>query len=162
MAQAAHATLKTNSAITTSLLDMREKPLPLCDGHASFDHPHVEEASNLICRAQAILLATPIYNYDANAVTKNLLENTGKNWENKTVGFLCAAGGHSSYMSIMGLANSLMLDFRCLIVPRFVYASGKAFEGGRIIDSDVTERIATLTREIAVLAEARQRSLAEG
>ena len=25
---------------------------------------------------------------------------------------------------IMGLANSLMLDFRCWIVPRFVYVTG--------------------------------------
>jgi FMN reductase len=38
---------------------------------------------------------------------------------NKVVGFLCAAGGKSSYMSVMRLANSLMLDFRCLIIPHF-------------------------------------------
>jgi FMN reductase len=39
----------------------------------------------------------------------------------KTVGFLISAGGHGSYMSVMPFANSLMLDFRCWIVPRFVY-----------------------------------------
>ena len=38
----------------------------------------------------------------------------------------------SSYMSVMAYANSLMLDFRCVIIPRFVYATGSAFaEGSR-------------------------------
>jgi NAD(P)H-dependent FMN reductase len=70
--------------------------------------------------ARAVIIATGIYNYDANAAVKNLVELTGDAWENKVVGFLCAAGGMSSYMSIMSLANSLMLDFRSIIVPRFV------------------------------------------
>ena len=44
----------------------------------------------------------------------------GRAFTGKPVGFVCAAGGRSSYMAVLGLANSLMLDFRCLIVPRFV------------------------------------------
>ena len=75
------------------------------------------------CLRKAILLATPIYNYDVSAAAKNMVELTGSAWRDKTVGFICAAGGTSSYMSVMGLANSLMLDFRCIILPRFVYAT---------------------------------------
>jgi NAD(P)H-dependent FMN reductase len=91
-----------------------------------------------------IIVATPIYNYDANAAVKNLLELTGSSWEDKTVGFLCAAGGGSSYMSIMGLANSLMLDFRCLIIPRFVYAHGRDF-----VDGTPTPALGERIRELA-------------
>lgn len=109
------------------LLDLQDYPLPLCDGHAAYDAKGVAELSALIEASAVILMAVPIYNYDVNAAAKNLVELTGSAWENKAVGFLCAGGGRSSYMSVMGLANSLMLDFRCVIIPRFVYAVGDDF-----------------------------------
>ena len=71
-----------------------------------------------------MIVAAPVYNYDVSASAKNMIELTGNAWEDKMVGFLCAAGGMSSYMSVMAYANSLMLDFRCVIIPRFVYATG--------------------------------------
>ena len=66
----------------------------------------------------------------------------------KVVGFLCAAGGQGAYMAVMAVANSLMLDFRCLIVPRFVYASGACFSEDRITDSAVEERIDGLANDL--------------
>ena len=73
-------------------------------------------------------MAAPVYNYDVSASAKNMIELTGSAWEDKIVGFLCAAGGMSSYMSVMAYANSLMLDFRCVVIPRFVFATGDAFD----------------------------------
>jgi FMN reductase len=132
-----------NLGASATLVDLREFVLPLCDGETAYGHPHVATLSAQIAAARVIVVATPIYNYDANATAKNLIELTGKAWENKTVGFLCAAGGHSSYMSITGLANSLMLDFRCLIVPRFVYVKGDDFAGG-VPSAEVARRIEDL------------------
>src|SRR5450432_751927 len=125
-----------------TLLDLRDHPLPLCDGGESGSHPGAARIRGLLGKARAVLIATPIYNYDANAVIKNLIELTGSGWQDKAVGFLCAAGGMSSYMSIMSLANCLMLDFRSVIVPRFVYVTDEAFADGRIADTDVTQRVA--------------------
>jgi FMN reductase len=125
----------------TEWVDLSEYELPLCDGGASYGHPHVKELAGKIRKATCIILAVPIYNYDCGASAKNLLELTGRDWENKTVGFLCAAGGRASYMSIMSFANSLMLDFRCLIIPRFVYAEGNAFEGDTISSAEMKVRI---------------------
>jgi len=134
-----------------TFLDMRELPLPLCDGESSYDHPNVTRAAALVAQASAVLVATPIYNYDANAAVKNLIELTGSGWEDKAVGFLCAAGGLNSYMSILSLANCLMLDFRSVIVPRFVYATGEAFGGGQIVDPEIGRRVAELARATARL-----------
>ncbi|MGH7996055.1 MAG: NADPH-dependent FMN reductase [Opitutaceae bacterium] len=127
-------------------LDLRDHPLPLCDGGPSYDHPNVGVLEELVRSARAVLIATPIYNYDVTATVKNLVELTGDAWEDKVVGFLCTAGGPSSYMSVMSFANSLMLDFRCVIVPRFVYATGKDFAGGRIVDEEVIRRVGELAR----------------
>lgn len=135
-------------------LDLRDLPLPLCDGNSTYEHENVLKADKFIASADGIIVATPIYNYDANAAVKNLVELTGDAWENKVVGFLCASGGDGSYMSIMALANSLMLDFRCVIVPRFVYATGGAFSGEKIADSQIAARVAECARATARLAAA--------
>jgi len=123
---------------------LRDFPLPLCDGDAAYGDPNVEILRAKIEAARVILLAVPIYNYDANAAVKNLVELTGGAWEDKIVGFACAAGGQSSYMSIIGLANSLMLDFRCIILPRFVYATGDDFEHGKIASAEIRKRVKQL------------------
>jgi FMN reductase len=77
-----------------------------------------------------------------------MIELTGSAWENKIVGFLCAAGGMSSYMSVMAYANSLMLDFRTVIIPRFVYATGDAFDGDTTSNSKIVDRIEQVADEL--------------
>jgi NAD(P)H-dependent FMN reductase len=149
----AAATLQSDAA-PHEVLDLRDLPLPLCDGGPAYQHPNVAQARARVAAADGILAATPIYNYDANAALKNLIELTGQAWENKVVGFLCAAGGNSSYMSIMALANSLMLDFRCVIVPRFVYATGATFTDDRLTDPKILDRTAHCARATARLAAA--------
>lgn len=153
LAQEAKRVLEQDGHAVT-LLDLRDYPLPFCDGGSSYSHPNVALITEQIRTADAVLIATPIYNYDSTAALKNLIELTGSALENKVVGFLCAAGGLGSYMSIMSLANSLMLDFRSVIVPRFVYATGDAFSGGRISSADVTQRVADLSRAAARLGTA--------
>ena len=129
----------------TEWLDLRDTELPLCDGNAAYGHPNVDVVAKKIKKASCIILAIPIYNYASGSAAKNLIELTGRAWSDKTVGFLCAAGGRSSYMSVMGLANSLMLDFRTLVIPRFVYAEGGAFGAdGTISDPDVRRRMEEL------------------
>lgn len=137
-----------------NLIDLRTLALPMCDGEKAYDGAGVAEARTRVAAADAILLASPIYNYDVNAAAKNLVELTGKSWENKVVGFLCAAGGAASYMSVMPFANSLMLDFRCVIVPRFVYAMGTSFTEGKLSDPKIVERVAELVRTAARLGAA--------
>ena len=140
----------------TALLDLARLPLPLQDVGTALKDPNVAAANRLIQPAAGIIIATPIYNYDANAALKNLIELTGGAWENKVVAFLCAAGGQAGFMSIMPLANSLMLDFRCVIVPRFVYATGSAFSADGITDAEIAARIAQCAHATARLAAALQ------
>jgi len=83
-----------------------------------------------------------------------MIELTGSAWEDKIVGFLCAAGGMGSYMSVMAYANSLMLDFRCVIIPRFVFATSDGFDGDNIIDKKVVRRIETLADELVRFTKA--------
>ncbi|OAI42096.1 flavoprotein [Verrucomicrobia bacterium SCGC AG-212-E04] len=127
--------------------DLRRMPLPLCDGSDAYSDPNVDKFAKLIETASPIIVATPVYNYDVNAALKNLIELTGSAWEGKIVGFICAAGGASSYMSIMAMANSLMLDFRCLIIPRFIYGVSADFGANLTPGEELARRIQQLAVE---------------
>jgi FMN reductase len=124
------------------LLDLRDITLPFAGEAGSFDDARVEDLKQKISSFRKLVFCVPIYNYDVSASAKNFIELVGDSWlENATLGFICAASGQSSYMSVMSFANSLMLDFRCWIVPRFVYVVKKDWEGNVLKEARVTERI---------------------
>jgi FMN reductase len=143
----------------THLYDLREHELGMCDATTTHKTPVAKTIIEAIAQADSVLLAMPVYNFDVNAAAKNLLEIGMRVWNHKLVGFLCAAGGQRSYMSVMPLANSLMLDFRCIIIPRFVYATGGDFGDDRldtmyIASTEIQERIRELTTNTVRLTKA--------
>jgi len=129
-------------------IDISNLDLPLCDADKCYLNPAAQNLQKLIQAADGMIVAAPVYNYDVSAAAKNMIELTGSSWEDKVVGFLCAAGGMSSYMSVMAYANSLMLDFRTVIIPRFVYATGNSFEDDKLVDKKVEERIQQVADEL--------------
>jgi FMN reductase len=135
-------------------IDVRELDLRLCDGDKCYGLPGSKKLRTAVERADGILVAAPVYNYDVAAATKNMIELTGSAWEDKIVGFLCAAGGQGSYMSVMAYANSLMLDFRCVIIPRFAFATSDAFDGERISDKKITRRIKEVADDLVRFTKA--------
>ena len=153
MGRIAFASLE-QAGVDCEWLDLSEFDLPLCDASQCYLHPHAQKVNAAIAAAEGIIVAAPVYNYDVSASAKNLIELSGKSWQDKVVGFLCAAGGMSSYMSVMAYANSLMLDFRCVIVPRFVYATGSAFADGEVKDAKVVERIELVSAEVVRFTKA--------
>jgi NAD(P)H-dependent FMN reductase len=144
-------------AIEATVVDLRDFPLAVCDGDASFGQPHVEELTAMLRDSSSVIFTSPIYNYDVSAALKNLIEHVGGALTDKVVGFMCAAGGQRSYMAPLQFLNSLMLDFRSLIVPRFVYASRDAFQDGRIVEQGLDERIQELVAHTHQLACAIQK-----
>ncbi len=136
-------------------LDLAELQVPHCDGHDAWNHPDAARVTEAVAAADGILIAMGVYNYAGSAMAKTVLEIAGRAFGEKVVGFLCAAGGERSYMSVLPLANSLMLDFRSVIVPRFVYATGAAFnDDGELADDGVEDRIASLTEDLKRMARA--------
>ena len=143
------------AGVQTDWLDLQETPLRMCDGGAAYGDPALPGVKQQIINATGIIMAVPIYTFDVNAAAKNLIEMTGRDcWTEHVVGFICAAGGQGSYMSVMQLANSLMLDFRTFIVPRFVYATKEATEGDLVVDGDVKQRITQLSMEVVKVSTA--------
>jgi len=140
---------RTGTSAKVEFLDLNDLPLPMCDGAGCYDDQNAVLLKQRVAAAHGILMALPIYNYDVNAAAKNVIELTGREgWNGKIAGFLCAAGGEGSYMSIMSLAASLMLDFRTVVIPQFIYALYNDFDEDQIANQEVVDRIDGLTKEL--------------
>ena len=143
-----------NSIDNVEFFDLQDNPLPMCDGDECYDLPEVLEFREKVKNADGIIMATPVYNFNVSSGAKNIVELGGSMLYDKIFGFMCAAGGRNGYMSVMSLANSLMLDFRCYIIPKFVYATKHDFENGKIANSDIKERIKELGTELIRVSKA--------
>src|SRR5436309_1232186 len=140
--------------VDSAWIDISEMDLPLCDADKCYGMPGSKKLSAAIKAADGILVAAPVYNYDVAAAAKNMIELTGSASENKSVGFLCAAGGTASYISVIAYANSLTLDFRCVIIPRFVFATADAFDGDNISDKKIIRRTEIVADELVRFTKA--------
>lgn len=135
-------------------IDISTMDLPLCDADKCYLNASAQKLKKAIDAADGIIVATPVYNFDVAAAAKNMIELTGSSWEDKVAGFLCAAGGPNSYMAVMAYANSLMLDFRTIIVPRFVYATSDAFDGDKLADEKIEQRVQQVADELVRFTKA--------
>src|SRR3989442_15888024 len=82
----------TQKNLPAEFIDLQGLNLPICDASSCYSDPNVVALTPRIAEARGIIMATAIYNYDVNAAAKNLIELTGDAWEEKVVGFVCAAG----------------------------------------------------------------------
>lgn len=148
LARATHERLRL-AGHAAEFLDLTACDLPLCEGDGAAANPAVARVRQAVAAADGVALSFPIYNYDAGAAAKNLVELTGSAWEDKVVAMLCAAGARTSFMAPMSLAASLMLDFRCYVVPRFVMAVPEDFRGDVIESQPLRDRVDDLAAELA-------------
>lgn len=142
--------------ISVKLFDLREMEIPFsgtAEGWSS--PPDVVALQKSVEAASHIVFAVPIYCYDVNSAAKNIIELIGRSFTKKVIGFVCSAGGSGSYMSVMGFANHLMLDFRSVIVPRFLYVESGDWNEDGSLKSEIEERLVQLRSDMAEVSVAR-------
>lgn len=153
LAKAAIARLEEIGA-GAQFIDLRDYPLPLCDGAEAYADQNAQLLGRYIAEADGVFIACPVYNYNVSASLKNLIELTGQCWCDKVVGIVCAAGGYASYMAHMSIVNSLMLDFRCVIVPRFVHSGELDVSDDSIVSGETQIRLDETVTLFARMARA--------
>lgn len=138
----------TRQGVANQFFDLREVLLPFAGSPEGWEAPGAAEIAGSVERSSHVVFAVPIYCYDVNAAAKNLIELIGRSFTEKVVGFICAAGGKGSYMSVMGMANHLMLDFRAVIVPRFLYVDRDGWESEGTLDGETSARLQRLLSDL--------------
>lgn len=148
----------SRNGIEAEIFHLCDRNLPHCDGKTCYQNPETVHLLEQLADQDAIVLISPIYNYDLNAAAKNLIELTGNSWKGKAVGLICTAGGDRSYLAPLSFMNSLAVDYRCLVSPRFIYVTREDFSEENTIrpDSPVQGRLSFLAAEMLPLSEAAQ------
>ena len=150
------ASMLSGADHAVELIHLGELDLPACDGYLCYQNSATISLTESLASVDAIVLVSPIYNYDLNAAAKNLIELTGSSWKGKAIGLVCSAGALRSYLAPLAFMNSLAIDYRCLVSPRYVYVTRADFEGGTELpaEGDIMKRLRFLATELPVLAEA--------
>jgi NAD(P)H-dependent FMN reductase len=147
-----HETLSAHN-INSKHINIGQLDLPICDGYSCYSDPKVKALQEEANNASGFIFCSPVYCYDVNAICKNLIELCGQSFKDKPAGIAVVAGGSKSYMAPLSFMNSLMLDFRSLIIPRFIYATGEDFDSNNQVSSpDILKRINQLVAVYSKLA----------
>jgi len=139
--------------ITPEFLDLKDYKLPLCDGKASYGDPAVKKVQALIRKADVIIFAFPVYNDYCSAPAKNLIDLTGKEWENKVVGLIATAGSARSYGAPRAIANGLGY-FSCRVISKHVYADKVDYPKNTELNAAMHKRLDLLVEDSMCIASA--------
>ena len=136
------ATRLAQEGLSIDLIDLATEPLPACDGFGCYQDERVHVMTRRVRAADLIAVCFPVYNYQPNAAAKNFVELTNDAWKDKVVTFVANAGGDRSFLAPLPLANALMVDHRCVIVPQFLYLPPAAFDAaGRVVLDPLTAEL---------------------
>lgn len=144
--------------VRTNLIDLREIKLAPFDNATIYETPEYAELHSAVASADGLILCTPIYNWSASAELKKLIEVTGSTpldgsrrgaWFDKVLTFAGAAGLPHSYMAFGALANTMMLDFKCVINPYHIYVHNRHW----IADELGDEAHARIDKALSVMLE---------
>jgi len=139
---------------TGELLDLREFDLPPYDPDRE-GQGDGDRLTAAVRDADAVLLGTPMYHGSFSGVLKNALDYCGfDEFEGKTVGLLCVAGGSFPVTALEHL-RSVCRSLNAWVVPHqaAVPRSSNAFEGDQFRDGDLADRVATLGRRAVQFAD---------
>lgn len=157
--------------VEARLVDMREVALPEYGREDYAQSVVVQQLTQEIAWANGIIIATPIYNWSVNSVLKKVVEATGADetgrkiraWEDKVVTFLCNAGVAQAYLAYLPTANSLMVDYKCIINPHVLFGVEADFEDGKLVNQDVAKRLErVLSIAIELIDALKDRKLLSG
>jgi NAD(P)H-dependent FMN reductase len=148
----------------TTVIDLADVSLPPFDNDGVFASDAFSVVHRAIDEADGLVLAFPIYNWAPSSTVKSLIEATGATgagrraaWFDKVVTFVCAAGLPHSTMATGPLAQSLMLDFKCIVNPYTAYFSERDWDGGQLRPdrADRLDKTVTVHVELAQLLQGR-------
>ncbi len=138
-----------NAGATTELLDLRTFDLPPLNPDQNIQGDS-ERLIETVRRADALILASPMYHGSYSGVLKNALDYCGfEEFENKTVGLLAVSGGSFPITTLEHL-RSVCRALNAWVLPHQAAIPNvhSAFEDGTFVDSRTEERVATVGQRV--------------
>jgi NAD(P)H-dependent FMN reductase len=128
------------------------------DDSTIYESPGYHDLHKLTAAADGLIFASPVYNWGLCAELKKFIECIGSTSEDgsrkgaffdKVVTFVVSAGLPHSYMAYTPIANSMMMDFKCVVNPYVAYIHNRHWNGDALVD----EAKSRLEKSMLVMAE---------
>lgn len=153
------ATFAGNILPDSKLINIKEFKIPSFEEYSNgqYSHTDLKKLHDIISAASGIIFAFPIYNWGAPALVKYIVEIVGTPYHDivdgnafneKIVSCICVGGVSKSFLSPLEFLNSLMVAFRCNIIPNYVFASHEDFLEDKKL-TNIKSRIHLLTEKLA-------------
>jgi NAD(P)H-dependent FMN reductase len=147
--------IEANGA-TVDLIDPAALDLPFREGpRDTDDHPGTLELRRRIARANAVLLGSPEYHNSFSGVLKNALDLLGgDDVRGKLFGLLGVSGGETGAINTLGHLRYVVRGIGAWSLPAQVSIphAGKAFDGDRLRDPKLDERLRAFAKELVRFA----------
>jgi NAD(P)H-dependent FMN reductase len=102
------------------LADLASGQLPQPEAAGSLPDKTVREMVGRVKRAALVVICFPVSGNQPNYPAQDFVKITNEAWKGKVVSFVASATDDCSYLASLPLANSLMVDHQCLVVPHFL------------------------------------------
>ncbi len=137
---------------TVDLIDLSTLALPFCSGPEDRDdHPATVDLRRRVSAGQGILLGSPEYHNSYSGVLKNALDLLGSDeCRGRIFGLLGVAGGSAGAINTLGHLRVIVRGVGgwSLPVQISIPQVSKAFDGDRLVDKDIDQRLHTFGREM--------------
>lgn len=145
------------------ILELDKPILPPFDGEAS-QQPEVLQFREHVRGADALLIATPVYNDSFSGVLKNALDHLQNELHDKLVGLIAVGGGRFGQGQALEHLRSVLRATNTWVLPRQVVIanSKEVFDGsGNVIIEELKSRLLLLGREVVVRSKLMARKPAD-
>ena len=129
-------------------LDLRKTRINNFEGFEAEYDDTTKKTVKLIENADVFILGSPIYNGLLSSGLKNLFEFVNyKSLEGKVAGFIIKSNSNISFLQVQGQLTALMTYFRVISNPRSVFVTDEDFDGLKLKNVKIKERIERLVDE---------------
>jgi len=129
-------------------LDLRKTRINNFEGFEAEYDESTRKAVNFVESSDVFILGCPVYNGLLGSALKNLFEFVNyKALEGRVAGFVLKSGGSISFLQVQGQLQALMNYFRVVSNPRAVFVTDEDFDGMKLKNVNIEERIKRLVDE---------------
>lgn len=132
-------------------IDIKDYPIDYYDGTDRVLKKRKSRALfNLFNNVQKVIIASPVYNYDVNAVFKNFIDllsvirSKDKDRKKQVIGIICAMGSEKSYTCLLPTLTNLQFALGFYLLPKIVMCTSKDFNENDDIEDSLKVRIQEL------------------
>lgn len=137
------------------LVDIKNYPLAYYDGTEKvFEQQKVKELFSVFNSVEKVIIASPVYNYDVNAVLKNFIDllsvirNKNKNYKKQVIGIIGAMGSEKSFTCLLPTLSNLQFSLGFYLIPKIVMCVPKDFNENDEVESSLEARIQELCNSL--------------